>query len=87
MILRKYSVWHFSDARTGKIIKYEVTDKITGETDRPAVAEFPVTSAYTSDVQKQRAKDYADYMNRIVEATQEAYDQNLLIDKLKGTIP
>ncbi len=87
MILRKYSVWEFRSRTTNKITKYEVTDKEHDDNDRPAVAEFSVNGAYPESVQKQRAVDYADYMNKIIEATQEAYDHNLLIDKLKGTIP
>lgn len=86
MIVREYKLWHHTSQATNKITKFSVSDALNVDDDRPSLVEFPVSVAHTSDVQRARAKEYADYMNRIVEATQNAYSENLLADKLKGTI-
>jgi hypothetical protein len=86
MIVRKFSMWTLSNNQTKKVTKFVVDDALTHTDERPTVAEFVVSQAYPEDVQRARAKEYADYMNRIVEATQNAYSENLLADKLKGTI-
>jgi hypothetical protein len=39
---------------------------------------------YPQEDQKQRADEYAEYMNKIVDATQQAYENNNLMDILKG---
>ena len=69
-----------------KIVKYFVTDAETNDEidHRPVVAEFPVSQKFDKEVQKERADAYADYMNKIAEATKQAYENNQLIDILKA---
>lgn len=50
---------------------------------RPSVAEFPISEQHYAELQEQRAEMYAEYMNKIVEATQTAYDHIALMDILK----
>jgi hypothetical protein len=76
----------YSSTDTKKIIKFVVDDSLTHEETRPSVAEFHVSQAYQEDVQKSRAKDYVNYLNRIAEATKNAYEENKLADKLKGVL-
>lgn len=86
MIVRKYRVWTYSNQQSKKITKCVIDDALDEDETRPTVAEFIVSEAYPIDVQRGRANDYVEYMNRIVEATKNAYDENLLADKLKGTV-
>ena len=39
---------------------------------------------YPEDDQRQRAEEYAEYMNKIVDAMHQAYENNQLMDVLKG---
>lgn len=86
MIVREFNVWTLRNRETKKISKFMVDDSISGEDDRPAVAEFIVSQCYPEDVQRARAREYSTYMNRIVKATKNAYSENLLADKLKWTV-
>lgn len=69
-----------------KIVKYFITDAEDNDEldDRPCVAEFPVSQKFDKEVQQDRAHAYADYMNKIAEATKQAYENNQLIDILKA---
>ena len=87
MIVREYKLWNRTNRKTGKKALFEVSDALSVDDERPPVAEFPISEAHPEDVQHQRAVMYCEYMNRIVKATQEAYEQNMLVDKIKGTIP
>ena len=49
---------------------------------RPHVAEFRVSQLYDDATQCQRARDYRDYMNKLVDAAETAYKNNHLIDVL-----
>ena len=49
---------------------------------RPPVAEFRVSQIHDDVTQCQRARDYRDYMNKLVDAAEEAYNNNHLIDVL-----
>lgn len=86
MIVRKYTSWTYSSKTTKKISKFVIDDALDENEVRPSVAEFHVSEAYPEDVQRARVKDYVDYLNRIVEATKNAYEENKLADKLKGTL-
>jgi hypothetical protein len=69
-----------------EIVSYFVTDaKCDKEfSTRPKAASFPVSQAYPDEMQQQRARDYCDYLNKLVEATKEAYANNQLINVLKA---
>lgn len=51
---------------------------------RPRVATFPVSPLYDSDTQERRARMLCDYLNRILEATEQAEKHAILIDAIKG---
>lgn len=87
---REFIVGHSFDKKTGVINGFFVTDcfddaELQAGT-RPAVATFNVTQLYDAHSQRQRAEKYAEYMNRINDATQKAYEQTLLIDVLKDNV-
>ena len=63
----------------GKRIRY-----LSQEELRPRVATFPVSPLYDSDTQERRAKMLCDYLNRILEATEQAEKHAILIDAIKG---
>lgn len=76
--LTPYKVWTWS--RSDDVaLKYTIQ---RGEKDSP-VATFEISNSYLRDEQKQRAAEYCGYMNKIIEATEEAYSQNQLADILK----
>lgn len=50
---------------------------------RPRVATFPVSQLYDSETQQRRAQMLCDYLNRILEATDEAERHAVLIDRIK----
>ncbi len=87
---REFIVGHNFDRKTGVINGFFVTDCFDDaelqEGLRPEIARFPVTQLYDAHEQKQRADKYAEYMNRINEAKQKAYEQTLLIDVLKDNV-
>ncbi len=85
MVDRKFSV--FTSSRGNKVVKFVVTDANDldeANDGHPSVAEFHVSHRYTEDEQRSRAVTYANYMNRIVEATRIAHEQTQLIDLIKG---
>ena len=85
MTVRKFSV--YTSSRGGKIVKFVVSDAHDcheANEGHPSVAVFHVSSRYTEDEQRARAVTYANYMDRIAEATRIAYEQNQLIDLIKA---
>ena len=86
MLVRKFSSWTYTSKQTNKPSKFVVDDAIDYKEVRPAIAEFHVSEAYPANVQQARAEEYCKYMNRIAEATANAYSENLLADKLKGAV-
>ena len=87
---REYLVGHTTDTKTGQYLAFFVTDVFDDEElksgTRPEIATFPVSTLYDAYEQKQRAEKYCEYMNRINEAKQKAYEQTLLIDILKDQV-
>ena len=85
-IKREYKVGHTKrDKNGGEITEYFVTDaNDNSEIDsRPHLMTFPVSLLYPAADQNARAWEYVEYMNKIVEATQQAYENNNLMDILK----
>lgn len=82
---RTYKVGHTTDATTKKYTKFFITDAHNEDEldSRPMVATFPIGERYDEDTQHHHAKMFADYMNKIEEAKQIAYDQTMLMDVLK----
>lgn len=84
MAKREYSI--FTSSRGNKVFKFVVTDAYDldeANSGHPHVAEFHVSRRHTEDEQRERAKVFTDYMNRIVEATRIAHEQTQLIDLIK----
>lgn len=50
---------------------------------RPRVATFPVSQLYDSETQERRARMLCDYLNRLLEAAEEAERHAVLIDRIK----
>lgn len=50
---------------------------------RPQAVIFPVSMLYDKETQTKRARDYANYLNKLNEAAKVAYDQIHLVDVLK----
>jgi len=69
-----------------KITAYFVTDANDNSevNDRPKAASFPISQVFHAELQHQRAKDYCDYLNKLVEASKQSYEQNQLINVLKS---
>jgi hypothetical protein len=86
--MRNWKVAHSSVTEYDKkvITRYFITDADTNdELDTRAIAaEFPVSQKFDQELQEARANAYADYMNKIEEATKQAYANNQLIDILKA---
>ena len=87
---REFQVGHNYDKKTGELHAFFVTDcfddaELQSGT-RPEIARFSVSQLYDAHSQKLRAQKYCDYMNRINEATQKAYEQTLLVDILKDEV-
>lgn len=84
-IRRDFKVGHVKDRESGEITGFFVTDANTNkEIDlRPQLMSLPVSLLYPEDDQRHRAEEYADYMNKIVDATHQAYENNKLLDVLK----
>lgn len=85
---REFSVVRTKSNITGKIITFFVSDADSGpEIDtRPPAAEFPISILYDENLQKKRAWAFCDYMNKLEEAKQSAYDQIHLVDILSRTL-
>jgi hypothetical protein len=86
--MRSWKVAHSSVTEYDRkvITRYFITDAETNdELDTRAIAaEFPVSQKFDQELQEARANAYADYMNKIEEATKQAYANNQLIDILKA---
>ena len=87
MRVRTYKVAHTRSEDTGEIFKFFVTDVHNDEelkkNQRPDIAVFPVSQLYDLEEQKYRAEHYCDYLNKIQEAKQTAYNGALLFDTIK----
>jgi len=83
-MFRKYGIC--TTRQEGKITRYFISDALNdAEIDeRPMIATFPISQAYPSDMQKARAYDYCDYLNKLVEAAESAYNNNQLVNILKA---
>lgn len=85
---RKYGVWSYhKPGHPDDKTEYFVTDRLKSDSHELAehrtVATFPVTGKFSADEQRKRAIEYADYMNKILEATKTAQEQNQLVNILK----
>ena len=87
MKTRKYIVGHTTCTDTNEIVSFFVTDCVDDDElqrgIRPNIVVFPVSQLYESQEQEYRATQYAEFMNKINEATQKAYEQTMLMDILK----
>lgn len=87
---REFIVGHNFDKVTGQYHAFFVTDCFDNAElqagTRPTIASFPVSVLYDAYEQKQRAEQYADYMNRFTDAKQKAYEQTLLVDIIKDQV-
>lgn len=85
-IKREFKVGHTKDKDSDIITSYFVTDaNNNAELDtRPQLMTFHVSVLYPADDQKQRAEEYVEYMNKIMDAMHQAYENNKLMDVLKG---
>jgi hypothetical protein len=88
---REYRVASTVDNETGLYTSFFVTDcfdheELQSET-RPGVVTFKVSQLYDAHAQRQRAVHYAEYMNRINAATQQAIKDNALIELIKRDTP
>ena len=78
--LARYNVWNWTRPGSGNLIEYTVA-----RTDKESpVATFKVSDTHPAEEQQARAHEYRDYMNKIIDATEEAYSQTQLADILKG---
>lgn len=75
--LERYSVYPYS---TSTAITGYAVSKGHGGKD---LVVFGVNDAYPQEEQRMRAVEYCTYMNKIVDATEEAYSQTQLADTLK----
>lgn len=80
----RYVLWESRDSRTKVVTRFKVApDRDTCVHDL-VVAEFPVSARHLEEEQKQRARDYVKYMNLLLDAQQQAYEQNQLVNILKA---
>lgn len=82
---REFKVGETTNRTTNKLSRLFVTDAI-GKDDldtRPVVAEFPISELYDEETQLRHARLFRDFMNKIEEAKQVAYEQTMLMDILK----
>lgn len=83
---RRYNVWETKNGH-GELLLYFVTDRVNKDEDEEGyrtVAEFPISPRHDKDEQARRAEDYAEYMNKLLEAAEQAYEHNKLINILKS---
>ncbi len=82
--IREYVTAHSSVNK--KVVEIFVTDARTNNEidDRPKLVSFPVCTMYDEELQRARAEQYCEFMNKIVRATKDAYEQNALLDILKS---
>lgn len=85
---RRFTVGHTLNNLTGEHTSFFVTDCFDDEElqsgRRPSMVSFPVSQLYDAHSQKRRAEKYAEYLNRLAEAAEQAARDNLLIDLIKG---
>ncbi len=86
-MFRKYEVASTTNRATRKIERFFVTDAKDDKelSERPHAAEFPISEMHYEEMQRQRAQDYCDYLNKLVEAAESAYNNNQLVNILKAT--
>lgn len=89
MKVRTYKVAHNKDQETGRVIKFFVTD-VHDDAElhkglRPDIAVFPVSQLYDEEEQRYRAEHYVDYLNKIQEAKQTAYNGAMLFDTIRDS--
>ena len=87
MKVRTYKVAHVKDEDTGLYTKYFVTD-VHDDAElrrglRPDIAVFPISQLYDAEEQRYRAEHYCEYLNKIQEAKQTAYNGALLFDTIR----
>lgn len=84
---RKFRVCETAHQRTGKLLSFMVTDVLNDEelqhNVRPSVVTFPISQLYDSKEQRLRADQYADFLNKINEATLKAYQNTQLLDIMR----
>jgi hypothetical protein len=82
---REFKICETTSGTTKKIIRFFVTDAIgQDEIDtRSVVAEFPISELYDEETQLHHARLFRDFMDKIEEAKQVAYEQTMLVDILK----
>lgn len=85
-MFRTFKVAVTSAGKNKKVSKLFITDAEDDNeiSSRPIAAEFPVSELFDESIQRARAYDYCDYLNKLVEAAKEAYEQNKLINILKA---
>lgn len=80
---RQFIVGKSTNRETKKVTRYFITDADPDNiSSRPFAAEFPVSDAYTKDIQEERAEKFCEYLNKLEEAKKVAYDQIHLVDIL-----
>ena len=84
MTHRTFKVAHRTSAQTKKITAYFVSDAHNDAelAERPDVAVFPISILYDAETQETRAEKFAEYMNKLAEATKIAHEQLHLVDIL-----
>lgn len=82
---RKFKVAESKNADTKKVTRLYVTDAEGPEElgSRPDVAIFPVSERYDEEEQLRHARLFADYLNKVNEAKNVAYEQTMILDILK----
>ena len=87
MKVRTYKVGNNRDTETNEILRYFITDAHDNDElqkgHRPDIAVFPICQLYDKEEQKYRAEHYCEYLNKIQEAKQTAYNGTLLFDTIK----
>ncbi len=87
MRVRTYKVVNHRDPDTQEIIRYSISDVHNDEElqkgKRPEIAVFPISQLYDAEEQLSRAEHYMEYLNKIQEAKQTAYNGTLLFDTIR----
>jgi hypothetical protein len=85
-MFREFKVGVITSKQTKEVTAYFVTDANDDSEieSRPKAADFPVSVLFDKGIQHQRATDYCAYLNKLVAASKEAYEQNQLINILKS---
>lgn len=84
MTHRTFKVAHRKSNQTKQITAYFVNDAHNDAelSERPDVAVFPISLLYDAETQEARAEKFAEYMNKLAEATRVAHEQLHLVDIL-----